>query len=207
MGFYIDRLEDLQLELKDTGTILACGGDPMKEEETASVMGRMFAGLSEHVFYSKLGVVDPELVDYITTLLVRFTRLEGVQRIRKIDGTPATEIFAMFQEAERRIGEARREVHRHIGDYTLFWSGVYPEALRTRGTSAKDQFVSYCAQGKRAYKIASKIACLPETDDQSAPNSVLDRISEQFEMCAYGLREVRREWERGDGDSGNMLLL
>ena len=25
---------------------------------------------------------------------------------------------------------ARREVHRHIGDFTLFWTGVYPEALR-----------------------------------------------------------------------------
>ncbi len=179
----------------------------MKEDETTSVMGRMFAGLSEYVFCSNLGVVDPELVDYITTLLVRFTRLEGVQRIRKVDGTPATEIFSMFQEAERRIGEARREVHRHIGDYTLFWSGVYPEALRSRGVSPKDQFINYCAQGKRAYKIASKIACMPETDDRSAPNSVLDRISEQFEMCAYGLREVRREWERKDEGPNNTLLL
>lgn len=180
----------------------------MKANDSTSVMDRMFAGLSEHVFHSKLGVVDTELVDYITTLLVRFTRFEGVQRIRKVDGTPATEVFAMLQEAERRIGEAKREVHRHIGDYTLFWSGVYPEALgTTRGSKSKDQFITYCAQGKRAYKIASTIACKPDVDDRSAPNSLLDRISEQFEMCAYGLREVRREWERRDGKSDGTLLL
>ena len=112
----------------------------------------------------------------------------------------------MVVEAEKRIGEARREVHRHIGDYTLFWSGVYPEALRSmQGDDKKDHFINYCAQGKRAYKIASTI----EGDRKSIPGSLLERMSAQFEMCAYGLREIRREWERRDdaGSSDIPLLL
>ncbi|HBE70551.1 MAG TPA: hypothetical protein DDW52_20590 [Planctomycetaceae bacterium] len=175
------------------------------KHDTTSIMRRMFAGLSEYVFHSKLGVVNPELVDYISELLVRFIRVEGVQKIRKLDGSPVTEIFAMLQEAERRIGEARREVHRHIGDYTLFWSGVYPEALQA--SKAADQFVSYCEQGKRAYKIASSIDCDNSGNPDIAPNWLLDQISDQFEMCAYGLREVRREWERRDDNEGQTLLL
>jgi len=32
------------------------------------------------------------------------------------------------------------------------------------------------------------------------------RLSEQFEMCAYGLREIRRQWETGAGSDGAILL-
>ncbi|MCA9129541.1 MAG: hypothetical protein KDB22_20785 [Planctomycetales bacterium] len=176
----------------------------MTDGKSNSTLGRLFAGLSEYVFHSKLGVVDTELVDYVSDLLLRCSRLDGLMRVRQIDGQPASQVVTMVQEAEKRVGEARREVHRHIGDYTLFWSGVYPEALRElRSSDSTDQFVNYCAQGKRAYLIASSI----RSDERSAPGSLLQRMSEQFEMCAYGLREIRREWERKDRDGGEPTLL
>jgi hypothetical protein len=31
--------------------------------------------------------------------------------------------------------------------------------------------------------------------------AVLQRLSDDFEMCVFGLGEVRREWERRGGDS------
>ena len=33
--------------------------------------------------------------------------------------------------AAEAAGDAarRRECHRHVGDFTLFWTGVYPEAI------------------------------------------------------------------------------
>jgi hypothetical protein len=169
----------------------------MTSDEGGTTLNHFFVGLSEYVFHTQLGVVDTQIVDYVSSLLVRFTRLEHLQKVRQIDGRPATEVVTLVAEAEKRIGEARREVHRHIGDYTLFWSGVYPEALRDlRGRDKQDQFVSYCAQGKRAYKIASTI----ESRGSVASSELLERMSEQFEMCAYGLREIRREWERRDDE-------
>lgn len=159
---------------------------------------RFFAGLSEHVFETELGVADPPLIDYVTDLLFRFVRTESMLRVRTLAGRPVTEVAEMLGEADHRIGMARREVHRHIGDFTLFWTGVYPEALREmQRADRKDQFVDYCHQGKRAYHIASTI---PTDDQQSVPGSVLLDLSEHFEMCAYGLREIRREWERRDDD-------
>jgi hypothetical protein len=172
----------------------------MMSGDADSTLDRFFTGLSEYVFHSQLGVVDTQIVDYISGLLVRFSRVDAMERVRQIDGKPAAEVVVMVAEAEKRLGEARREVHRHIGDYTLFWTGVYPEALREmRSPDTKDQFVSYCAQGKRAYRIASSIRC----EGASAPAGLLERLSEQFEMCAYGLREIRREWERRDGDGSS----
>lgn len=174
--------------------------------ETSSPLSRFFVGLTEYVFHSQLGVVDTQLVDYCSELLVRFSRLDSLEKVRRVDGQVATEVVTMVAEAEKRVGEAKREVHRHIGDYTLFWSGLYPEALRNlQGKNKQDQFVSYCAQGKKAYKIASEI----EANKKAHSGALLQRMSKQFEMCAYGLREIRREWERRDdeGRSDVPLLL
>lgn len=173
-------------------------------DDAGMTLDRFFVGLSEYVFHSQLGVVDTQLVDYVGQLLVRFTRLDNVQKVRQVDGRPATEVVTMVAEAEQRLGDARREIHRHIGDYTLFWSGLYPEALRDLQSRGKaDQFISYCAQGKRAYKIAGSI----EGDKKAPPSDLMNRISEQFEMCAYGLREIRREWERRDHDGSSDVPL
>jgi len=160
------------------------------------VLSRFFAGLCEYVFESRLGLADPPLVDYLSELMLRFARLDSVHRVRNLAGRPAVEVADMLSEAENRLGLARRDVHRHIGDVTLFWTGVYPESLpKLRAVERKDFFVDYCAQGKRAYYIASTI----KTDrEQDTPNELLGRLSQQFEMCAYGLGEVRREWERHD---------
>lgn len=177
--------------------------DAVKPANTT--LQRYFAGLAESVFESQLGVADVSLVDYISDMLIRFVRIDAVHRVRNLSGRPMTEVAEMLFEANVRVGSARREVHRHIGDFTLFWAGVYPEALRElQGPAKKDHFIDYCAQGKRAYFIASTIDSDEETDP---PAEVLERLSEDFEMCAYGLREVRREWERRDDDDRQRLLL
>jgi hypothetical protein len=163
-----------------------------------SLLRRYFAGLAECTFQTQLGVVDPPLIDYISDLLTRFVRSEAIYRIRNLAGRPIREVAEMMVEAQERVGDAQREVHQHIGDFALFWTGVYPEALRRmRGHSKADQLVDYCTEGKRSYWIASTI----ETEQPDKPPSdVLERLSQQFELCAYGLREVRRSWEHGDGE-------
>ena len=178
----------------------------MRSAHPATTLQRYFAGIAEYVFQTELGVADPALTDYVGRLLMRFVRTDAIHKVRNLTGRPLTEVAEMLVEANARVGTARRAVHRHIGDFTLFWAGVYPEALREMQSSMKkDHFIDYCAQGKRAYFIASKI----ETDEEAeAPRSVLECLSEQFELCAYGLREVRREWERRDeGTSRTPILL
>ena len=81
-----------------------------------STIERFFSGLSEYIFQSKLGVVDVQLIDYISDMLLRFVRMDTVHRVRRNNGRPATELVQMMVEAEKRIGLAKRDVHRHIGD-------------------------------------------------------------------------------------------
>lgn len=169
-----------------------------------STVSRYFAGLCESTFQTRLGVTDPPLIDYLSELLIRFIRTETMHRIRNLTGRPAVEVVDMLAEADNRIGLAKREVHRHIGDVTLFWTGVYPESLREiRAVDKKDFFVDYLNQGKKAYHIASTI----KTDrSEDTPDEVLQQLSDRFEMCAFGLGEVRREWERRDDGEMRILL-
>jgi len=143
-----------------------------------------------------------QLIDYVSDMLLRFVRVDSLHRVRRGNGRPAADVFHMLCEAEQRIGLARREVHRHIGDFTLFWSGMYPESLRRiRPEQSCDGFLDYCRQGKRAYAIAAEI----EGGDDRPSSELLQQLSDDFEMCAYGLREIRREWEESDPGDGLLI--
>jgi hypothetical protein len=162
---------------------------------------RLFAGLTEQTFVSTLGVGDPPLIDYLSVLLARFLHVDRIYRLRDAQGQRLDQVADMMLEAEALPeGRTRREIHRHIGDFTLFWTGVFPEALaRLRCHRFKDHFIDYCEQGKRSYYIASTFADEPFRDE--AP--VLRRLSDEFELMAYGLNQVRKEWERSQPDSAD----
>lgn len=157
---------------------------------------RFFAGLTEYAFETQLGVADTQLIDYITELLARFVHADHVFAVRDPAGRPLAEVTEMMIEAEARVGSARRKVHQHIGDYTLYWAGLYPEAIqRMRRPGRMDHFVDYCQQGKRSYLIASRIS-----EDTPEDAVIFERLSHDFDLCVYGLGEVRREWQRQEGD-------
>jgi len=157
---------------------------------------RLFAGLTEQTFIGTFGLADPPLTDYLSELLSRFVHMDAVFHVRNTRGKRLEEVAEMLLAAESLPpeGRTRREIYRHVGDFTLFWTGVYPEALRhLQHAASRDQFLDYCAQGKRSYYIAS----LCDDDDRSRDQApVLRRLSAEFELCAYGLGQVRREWEK-----------
>ncbi|MFC1758211.1 hypothetical protein ACFL2H_05520 [Planctomycetota bacterium] len=181
------------------------------KEVNGNTVRRYFAGLAEHTFQTQLGVVDPVLTDYISDMLTRFIRSDAMFHVRNVAGKRVSEVAEMMVEAQARVGDAKREVHRNIGDFTLFWTGVYPEAIsRLKKDSRCDGLIDYQTEGKRSYFI---VGTMQENngspkDDQNdqedcsaVEQSVFIRLSEQFELCAYGLREVRRLWELGEGEN------
>lgn len=134
---------------------------------------QMFAGLTEHAFFTVAGVADTALIDYLAELLVRFVDADEL--------TPLEDVVDVTIDcfAERSI---LCERHQQIGDTTLFWSGLYPEARSQRHGNAY-----WTLLGRESYRMASELA---ERD-----STILRRLSDEFELCAHGLRAVRKEWE------------
>ena len=160
------------------------------------LLHRWFRGFTESTFMHELGIGDPSLVGYLSDLLARFVQSERIWGLRDAEGRRCEQVAEMLGEAESTVdNDRRRECLRHVGDFTSFWTGVYPEALRTlQGPTSADHLIEYQAQGKRSYYLASTL-------ESSSDAPVLRRLSFEFELCAFGLSRVRREWERFEAES------
>lgn len=160
---------------------------------------RWFEALVQDSFQQDLGLADARLLDYLADLLTEFIHVERINTVQDGSGRPIEEVAELLRKAETeraaRDDERRRRFHRHIGDFTLFWTGVYPENLRhLRRRHSGDELIDYFAQGKRSYAIASELS-----SDRTVPAAQVFRaLSEQFEYCVYGLGLVRKQWERAD---------
>lgn len=155
------------------------------------VLRRVFAGAAEQTFEAELGIADPPLVEYLVELLLRFLRQEAIYRVRDASGHRLTQVADMVEEAEHRAARTRREIYRHVGDFTLFFSGLFPEHLpKLQAPDHKDYLLNYCQQGKRSYLIAASYA---EDDESREQAPILRHLSEEFELCSEGLSRIRRE--------------
>jgi hypothetical protein len=102
-------------------------------------------------------------------ILCEFIRTDNLYKIRDAAGRRLEDIADMLMEGDVRLNAKSfdREylVHKHIGDYTLFMLGIFPEALNTR---KGNEFIlgslvipeasmseHYELQGRRSYQIAS----------------------------------------------------
>jgi hypothetical protein len=154
----------------------------------------LFAGFVERAFQVQLGLNDPQMNRYLAGVLVEFTHHDSIYRLRSPRGERLEAVAEMLVEGDVTLNatsfEREREVHKHIGDFTLFWTGVYPEMLRCfRAASKADHLLDYVEQGRQSYRIASTFQHGAYADE--AP--VLRQLADQFETCMYGLNLVRRE--------------
>lgn len=155
-----------------------------------SDIDRFFRGLTEYAFHARLGVVDPPLVDYVALLLVRFLRLDAPAGAAPVAPDAAT-VARLLDEARSRAADEARAEFRQIGDATLFWSGLYPEALRRlRHSGPHDDLGDYREAGRRAYWLVSTL----EPDDAAEERLLFERLAHDYDLCVEGLGEVRRAW-------------
>ncbi len=157
-------------------------------------LARLFQGTVEQVFQTEVGLCDPRVIDYLGGMLLEFVHMDRIYSLRTVDGQVIREVSRF--EAEAYLGEGvsgttrTRLVNRFIGDFTLFWAGVYPEALQPRNAGV-DRLREFMLQGKRSYGIASELS----ESDTYPPADLLRALSVEFEACVHGLHLVRASWK------------
>ena len=91
--------------------------------------------------------------------------------------------------------DAERELRKNVGDFTLFFAGLFPEwldsALRRRRVGL-DAFIDYVEAGKESYAIVSEF----DDFDHAAEAPLFRRLSEHFELCVFGLNMVKGDLQR-----------
>lgn len=161
---------------------------------------RLFHVLTERSLGETIGYQDPDVIGYVSDLLTDFTHIDNVYKIRNASGQPVEEVAELLLEGDllHRAAsiEREREVHKHIGDYTLFMTGLFPEAVTRRRTRrvvmSRDTLIDYVRTGKRSYGIVAQFTF----GDHGEVAPLYRKLSDQFELCVFGLGYVRSDLDR-----------
>jgi hypothetical protein len=138
---------------------------------------RLFRQLTE-VSFAQIGMPDADLMTYVTGLLVDFTHVDNLYRVRDAQGRRVEYLFEMQLESQRGDAAHARAAQKHLGDYALFIVGMFPESLQRRRAASPSYYV---AQGKQAYTIVSEM-------DSPRPSAALFRkLAAHFEICVCAL--------------------
>jgi hypothetical protein len=161
-----------------------------------------FEQIVRNSFAGKLGIHDTAINHYVARLLCEFSESEKLYKVRDDEGRAVHSLEEMVQASDPVHGtapsfDAERAVRKHIGDYALFVSGMYPESMESHVTSRHRHghatFNELAKIGKESYYIVSQFD-LEEYADE-AP--MFRRLSGWFDRCIYGLRLVREELTHG----------
>src|SRR5690606_17888301 len=85
---------------------------------------QLFGWLTVRNFSESLGWPDFQVMEYVANLLLEFIHIDQLTRIKNHEGEPVETVVELLYEAEshrqQSSEEKEREIHRHIGDFTLF---------------------------------------------------------------------------------------
>jgi hypothetical protein len=156
----------------------------------------LFRDLVKRHYADEMGLRDPEMTAYVANMLTEFCDVDQLLKLRNAAGGRLDDVGEMLLESDPVYGpapsfEREREVRKHIGDYTLFFTGMFPESInhiRLR-RQRLEGFVDFIKAGKESYYIVSKFEYL----DYAKVAPLFGRLSEHFEQCVYGLNLVKNE--------------
>ena len=142
--------------------------------------------LVRHVL-RRSGIEDRAVADYVAEVLSEFSQAENVRCV--IPGKPHPldyffEMLAALQTADDATGFYIRT---HIGNQSLFFSGIFPEHIHQRAERKGFPDLRYYAElGRVNYRVARdhRLARKYELD------SVFDTLSEQFEPARRALNKL-----------------
>jgi hypothetical protein len=124
----------------------------------SKVLLDFFQGLVTQTFASTIGLRDGDLTGYVSEMLANFCQSEELYKIRNAAGRPLCDVGEMLLESDPVFGPAssfdrEREVRKHIGDYTLFFAGMFPESINHYRLRRQrlESLVDFIKAGKESY--------------------------------------------------------
>lgn len=139
--------------------------------------------------YRDHGLSEAGTIEYVSDMLARFAHSRAFHALRDADGRPLeyiVDMLASWQQAQsglrgRRDLARERTVIRHIGDYTLFMSGLFRERLRARG-----ELKYYVEHGRSAFWRSA------DFEPNPARRHTYHQLSENFNPISDLLNYLRR---------------
>jgi hypothetical protein len=158
------------------------------------LLPRFFERVTRQSFHD-LALDDAPVARYLADLLTRFARTDALYAVRELPARRLDAVADVLLEIQqawdvRSPGfnpEAERALRRHIGDYTLFMTGVFRDHVERLAVTAY-----YLSEGRRAYRFVSELARSGGQTDAA----LFRRLSDRFEQYAGVLSYARKVYFR-----------
>lgn len=155
----------------------------MKELPQNHPIRGLFRKLTDRAL-TQSALPDKDILLYLSDLLVEFISTENLYHLTDEEGRRLIYLIDMLEQASQQDARSdRRRYYKHIGDYSLFILGMFPESLESGRRSIPQSY--YVDTGRRSYLAASAL------DPNSEATIVFRKLADKYERCVLSLSWVR----------------
>ena len=155
--------------------------------------------------FRRAGILERDVADYVTEMLAEFAQA-GRTRCRLPGPAQSTEYFFEMLAGLQTADEATRfSIRAHVGNYSLYLSGVFPERIRFRTERRAAPGLRYYEElGRINYRVAGEHRLAREYD----LDGIFHTLAERFPETRRALNDLGdRLLNLGDSDATLDALL
>jgi hypothetical protein len=165
-----------------------------------------------HTSFRELGLGDQAIIEYVADVLTAFARTDQLYHIRPSTGRRLSSVVEILTEQAEQTQSAQqteqaastslwreRQVRKHVGDYTLFMSGLFRAYVEKLGV-----IDYYLQEGRQSYAQVSEL----DVKLYQTGFMLFQELSKNFEYYSGALDYMRKAHfgpSPGDSPFGQFL--
>jgi hypothetical protein len=161
-----------------------------------------FYVLARHVL-QQAGIFDRRLCDYVASLLETFSRANRLQSPARIDSHAHEYISDMLIALTRATPEQAFLLRAHVGNYSLFISGIFHENTQRRSLRGAPDIGFYEQVGRTNYQLVASHA----TARRCELDDVFAELADRFHDVRLALNDLSDRLINLDEDARPSLVL
>ena len=161
-----------------------------------------FYVLARHVL-QQAGITDRKLSDYVGSLLETFSRANQLQSPDEIDNCAHEYISDMLIALSRATPAQTFLLRAHVGNYSLFISGIFHENTQRRSLRGAPDIEFYEQVGRTNYQLVSS----HETARRCELTDVFSGLANRFHDVRLALNDLSNRLLHLDQDTRPSLVL
>ena len=161
-----------------------------------------FYVLARHVL-QRAGINDRKLCDYVASLLETFSRISGMSAPGLAEEQGRQYISDMLIALTRATPEQAFLLRAHVGNYSLFISGIFHENTQRRSLRGAPDLKFYEQIGRTNFQMVASHA----TARRCELSDVFEELAERFREVRLALNQLSDQLLNLDDDLTPSLLL
>jgi len=137
--------------------------------------------------FCRSGVADRAVADYVAEVLAEFAQAERSRCVLPGRANPLDYFFEMLSALNEADDRTRFFIRAHIGNFSLFFSGVFPDRIRFRAEARGFPDVKYYDSLGRTHFGAASDHRLAQKYEVA---EIFSTLSERFEVTRRALNDI-----------------